>query len=89
MRDSFFWRCIAVLGIVGLFYVGHGLNSDNPQLPSLIQTAKADGVALAKYKGKQCIVTSSPDGKTVYYFGPGALDTIPHTEQYLGKISAK
>jgi len=52
MRDSKFWRIVAVVMCVGIFYVGHGLHSQGPDgrgsdgWPSLVNTAHAGGVAV-------------------------------------------
>jgi hypothetical protein len=52
MRDSKFWRIVAVAVCVGIFYVGHGLHSQglhgrgSDGWPSLENTAHAGGVAV-------------------------------------------
>lgn len=47
MQDSKFWRIVAVVGCVGIFYVGHGLNNQVPVgMPSLVNSARAGGVAV-------------------------------------------
>jgi hypothetical protein len=47
MQDSKFWRFVAVVGCVGIFYVGHGLHSPGREgLPSLVNSAHAGGVAV-------------------------------------------
>ena len=47
MQDTKFWRIIAVLVCVGLFYVGHGLhNRGGDGLPSFANVAYASGVAV-------------------------------------------
>lgn len=72
MADSRFWKAISILMTVGIFYVGHGLNSDrNLEFPSLVNTAKAGGVAIDKMAdGSSIAITCSPDGKELYFFGP-------------------
>jgi hypothetical protein len=60
-----FWRTIAALMCVGLFYVGHGLHG--PQragLPSLESTADAAGVAW--HADSPDMFTASEDGRVVY-----------------------
>jgi hypothetical protein len=47
MQDTKFWRIVAVVVCVGLFYVGHGLhNRGGDGLPSLVNLAHAGGVAV-------------------------------------------
>lgn len=44
MRDSVFWRFIAALSVIGMFYVGHGLHrsdSREGQLPGWERSAYA------------------------------------------------
>jgi hypothetical protein len=73
---------------MGLFYVGHGLH-EHSDAPTLIKEARADGVAIEKIaNGETVAVTASPDGKTVYYFGPRESVGWFGTEAYLGKLSA-
>jgi hypothetical protein len=60
-----FWRTIAALMCVGLFYVGHGLHSSQcAGLPSLENTADAAGVAW--HTDSPEMFTASEDGRTVY-----------------------
>src|SRR6202035_1464371 len=45
MQDAKFWRIVAVVVCVGLFYVGHGLHDRGGDgLPSLAHVAHAGGV---------------------------------------------
>jgi len=47
MEDAKFWRIVAVVVCVGLFYVGHGLHDRGGDgLPSLANVAHAGGVAV-------------------------------------------
>jgi hypothetical protein len=47
MEDAKFWRIVAVVVCVGLFYVGHGLHDRGGDgLPSLANVAHASGVAV-------------------------------------------
>jgi hypothetical protein len=80
MATSHFWRIVAVLLVVGVFYVGHGLHERTGfSLPSFVNQARANGVASLPGKFSNdadfgdIAVTCSPDGKTVYYFGPREL----------------
>lgn len=89
MKDSFFWRCIAVMGIVGLFYLGHNLNSGSPEPLSFTQTAEANtDILVGKYKEKEYFVTTSPDGKTLYFFGEHPLTHYLVDQKFRGKITA-
>ena len=63
MQDKF-WRTIAALMCVGLFYVGHGLHG--PQragIPSIESTANAADVAW--HPDSPEMFTTSQDGRTV------------------------
>ena len=46
MHDSKFWRILAVLGLVGVLYVGHGLHKNESGIPSLSNAAYAGGVGI-------------------------------------------
>jgi hypothetical protein len=60
-----FWRTIAGLMCVGLFYVGHGLHGpQRAPLPSLENTTYAAGVAW--HTDSPEMFTASQDGRTVY-----------------------
>lgn len=64
MQDKF-WRTIAGLMCVGLFYVGHGLHgSQRGSLPSLESAANAADVAW--HPDSPEMFTASEDGRTVY-----------------------
>lgn len=83
MQDNKFWRFAAVLMIVALLYVGHGLhNGVRDGAPSLINTAKAGGVAVdAPYDNGPRkygrIYTSSQDGVALYVWDAPTLGAIP------------
>jgi hypothetical protein len=60
-----FWRTIACLMCVGLFYVGHGLHGPQPVgLPSLENGAQAAGVAW--HTDSPEMFTVSEDGRIIY-----------------------
>jgi hypothetical protein len=62
MQDSRFWKVIAVVVCLGLFYVGHGLhNRGGDPLPSLANAAHA---GVASLDGK--LYTTGQDGLTVH-----------------------
>ena len=66
MRDSKFWRIMAVSFIVALLYVGHGLHTGrSDSLPSLANTAYAGGVAVSMHQ-RETLYTSSDDGRTIF-----------------------
>jgi hypothetical protein len=47
VRESKFWRIVAVVGCVGIFYVGHGLHNPGGEgTASLVNSARASGVAV-------------------------------------------
>jgi hypothetical protein len=67
MRKSPFWRIVAVVGVLGLLYVGHGLhNGGNEGLPSIVNTARAGGVSVSTSNGAHNIYTASEDGRILY-----------------------
>jgi hypothetical protein len=72
MRKSPFWRVVAVVGVVGLLYVGHGLhNGGNDGLPSIVNTARAGGVSVSTSTGAHMIYTASDDGRILYLWASG------------------
>jgi hypothetical protein len=63
MQDTKFWRIVAVVVCLGLFWVGHGLhNRGADSLPSLTNVAHAGGVTALNGK----LYTTSSDGQTVH-----------------------
>jgi hypothetical protein len=63
MQDTKFWRIVAVVVCVGLFYVGHGLhNRGSDGLPSLVNAAHAGGVAVANPRQGDRIYTTGQTG---------------------------
>jgi hypothetical protein len=92
MTQSRFWKVIAVLSVVAVFYVGHGLHEKTGLgVPSLANEARADGVAILRTSSDAwgTAVTCSPDGKTVYYFGPQLMSSAFKSSTFLGSLSAK
>lgn len=87
--ESRFWKACAVTAVVGLFYVGHGLH-ERDGLPGLVRSARADGIASVAHEsaGLSYVVTASPDGKTVYYYGPKRALPGFNTEVFLGSLKA-
>ena len=63
MWDSKFWRLMATLLVVGVFYVGYGLN-DGPggNTMAFIGRAQAGGVAVMNGR----LYTATPDGLTLH-----------------------
>lgn len=83
MKDSLFWRTTALLVVIGLFYVGHGLDESDDSKPMFESTAAAAGVGVAT-ENSETVFTSSADGKTIYawqYFSG-------KPPKYLGKREA-
>ena len=65
MKDTSFWRSMAVLFVGGLFYVGRGLHSGQGiQFPSLTPSVHA-GVGVAD-ENSETLFTASEDGKEIY-----------------------
>jgi hypothetical protein len=78
MTDSRFWRAVAVVTCGGLIYVGHGLNNPgNDGARSFVNVAHAGGVAVAPVSQAPWnqVVTASPDGRTIYLWGPEGTST--------------
>jgi hypothetical protein len=81
MNDSRFWRSIAVLGIGGIFYVGHGLHSEG--IPAIDSPAHA--AAPWGQNGHSDFFTASQDGSVIYVWRnsggrvrfDGAVDSVP------------
>ena len=87
MSESRFWRVMAVLGVAGLFYVGHGLNQQSA--PIFVQKAQAQGVAVQPGAAGPIAVTASADGKTIYCFGPATAVTDFAFEKFLLRVIFK
>jgi hypothetical protein len=72
MQNSKFWRIVALLGCIGIFYVGHGLhNRGSSPTPSLVNTAQAGGVAVDAIsagggRAATRIYTSNENGTILY-----------------------
>jgi hypothetical protein len=83
VQDSKFWRFAAALMIGAVLYVGHGLHSGGSDgAPSLINTARAGGVAIdAPYNNgpRQYgrIYTASQDGAVLFVWDAPTLGSIP------------
>ena len=95
MAESRFWKIVAVLLLVGVFYVGHGLHQSGnlPTLPAFISQARANGIATQEmhYQTGGAIsiaVTCSPDGKRVYFFGPKEFQDNFRSQAYLATLTA-
>lgn len=87
MSDSRFWRVVAVLAVAGMFSIGHGLHRGGEvSSVGLTTQALASGVAFVDEARGLLVVTSSPDGKTVYYYGQQGLRP---GLKFLGKLSAQ
>jgi len=82
MNDRF-WKFIAIAGVAGVFYLGHGLHQQNPaqSFPSLTSTAQADGIVLSN---GQIIFTANPAGDQVY-----AYRATPTGVMFVGTASAE
>ncbi len=89
MHDSKFWRVVAIVGCIGLFYVGHGLHSagrhgQGPDAwPSFVNTAQAGGVAvdaIASSVGRSAtrLYTTSESGTVLYVWdAPSSPEGTP------------
>ncbi len=68
MRDSLFWRIIAIFTLAVACYIGHGLHAQSGTIipdPLLAKTSYAGGVS-AMTEDTDYFVTASDDGQTVY-----------------------
>jgi hypothetical protein len=86
MRDTWFWRAVAVAAVAGLFYVGAGLAGHSSATP-IENVAHGDIVIPENHLGWTAI-TSSPDGKTLYFYGHKGRVYIDKDFAYLGKLEA-
>ena len=84
MNNTKFWRCLAVLAVIGLFYVGHGLhNTNSVPLPQMLPQAHAGGVGIISYKNTSRIITSNSEGTTIHIWrlssqaGPKFVGSYP------------
>ncbi|MBW3598464.1 MAG: hypothetical protein KY475_14485 [Planctomycetes bacterium] len=72
MTNSQFWRTIAALLVLGLFYVGFALQQSGDvtgrlPAPSLVGEVRAEGVTAVPASGNYSkVITASSDGKTIY-----------------------
>jgi hypothetical protein len=77
MGNSVFWKLLAVLGVIGLFYVGHGLHGGKAvDLPPIVAPAHASGLGALPVSPEgvgHAVYTTSADGKTLYVWGINAL----------------
>ena len=88
MKDTYFWRILSVVAVLGLFYVGHGLHSSSETTSiDFAGTAHAQGAGITYNTQDNSVVmaTCSEDGKTLYIFSrrPGNLKPV-----FLGKAEA-
>jgi hypothetical protein len=83
MRDTKFWRILAVVVCLGLFYVGHGLhNRGGDPLPPFTNVAHAGGaVALS---GGGWLYTTNQDGSAVHGW---VVDGTNGKPQYMPSMS--
>jgi len=75
MADSKFWRTIAAVACIGLFYVGTAFRGGNSSAPSLTSTAFAGGAGTwvrQLHPNNGIIYTSNADGTKLYvWFADG------------------
>jgi hypothetical protein len=62
MRDTKFWRFVAVAFVAAVLYVGHGLHRGGNGVPSLVNSAHAGGVTTMN----GLIYTSDATGRTLH-----------------------
>ncbi|MDA7503480.1 hypothetical protein OAF74_03145 [bacterium] len=69
MADSRFWRTLALLFVIGVFYLAHGLHdpATTETFPSLTKELNAEDVILISKPNNANvkIVTASDDGRTI------------------------
>ena len=79
-----FWKTATALFVLGLFYIGAGLQSGSmPALPSVTTPAYAGGVTVAT-EDAETVFTTSEDGKTIYMWQ--YYSSKP--PKYIGKVEA-
>jgi hypothetical protein len=66
MQDNRIWRVVAVLAVLAVFYVGHGLHEEQGGIDDLLapNVARAQGIAIQPNSSR--LFTMSPDGRVVY-----------------------
>ncbi len=87
MRDSMFWRVTVWIGLIGLFYVGHGLHQPDQAVPTFATPVHAGGAGAAT-EHVENLFTSSEDGKTIYmwrYFGARSPKLVHKAEAVLNE----
>jgi hypothetical protein len=90
MASVNFWKIVSVLGVVGLFYVGHGLHGGRQDPPLLVNSAKAGGVTVQNATdGTPILITCSQDGRQVHFFGPALAPLDVLGAKHLGTVSAR
>lgn len=66
MSNQTYWKVFSLLALGAAWYIGDGLHQQQPvSFPQLSSAALAEGVTFAS-PGSRMMVTSSPDGKTIY-----------------------
>jgi len=90
MADSKYWRSIAALTVVGIFYLAHGLHDAGSvdSFPSLTQNVQAGDVSTINHRNKSNvkIVTTSEQGNMLYVWSTTTGSDIP---KYVGSVVAK
>ncbi|HXY34402.1 MAG TPA: hypothetical protein VEI07_09255 [Planctomycetaceae bacterium] len=84
MQHSKFWRTVALVLCVGIFYVGHGLHNPGSEgTASLVNSARASGVtvdAIASGVGRVAtrLYTVNESGTILYVWdAPSGRDGMP------------
>ena len=92
MADSKYWRSIAALMVVGIFYLAHGLHNSSSMgsLPSLTQEVQAGDVSIISKPNNSNvkIVTTSEQGNILYVWTATTTSNIG-VPKYVGRVQAK
>ena len=90
MKESIFWRAMAVVAVLGIFYVGHGLHQQTASplsfdIATPVQAQGGAGITYNTQDSSVIMATSSNDGKTVHVFSRRPTNLKP---VYLGSATA-
>lgn len=83
MQDTRFWRIVAVLAVMALFYVGHGLHTGPP--PEVLSggVARADGIMTRE--DANAIFTTNADGTQINVW----RQTGPYSVEHKSSVGAQ
>ncbi|MFH2006626.1 MAG: hypothetical protein ABI333_08585 [bacterium] len=92
MRDSLFWKSVALAGVAGVFLLSFSVLTAGGVItrPQLVSTARAGGVAVTEktwLQGDGAYVSSDSAGKTLCFWRLDKTATGNATTPYQVKVS--